>query len=68
VVQGVGPKFKPQYCKKKKKKKKAFKKNRQDQKRTSPCHITVKKERILKGTREKHQVKYKGKPVKITYF
>jgi tRNA A37 threonylcarbamoyladenosine dehydratase len=40
-------------------------------KRTSPRHIIVKalniqkKERILKALREKHQVTYKGKSVRI---
>jgi hypothetical protein len=46
--------------------------NRPDQNRTSPRHIIIKKtstenrERILKGVREKKQITYKGKPIKIT--
>ena len=46
--------------------------NRQDQKRNSPCHIIDKtlvaqnKDKILKATREKQQVTYKGKPIRIT--
>jgi hypothetical protein len=45
--------------------------NRFDQNRTSPQHIIVKtistdKEKILKAVREKKQIKYKGKPIKIT--
>jgi len=43
-----------------------------DQKRNSSCHIIVKtsnaqnKERILKVVREKGQVTYKGRPIRIT--
>jgi tRNA A37 threonylcarbamoyladenosine dehydratase len=46
--------------------------NRLDQNRTTPQHITIKTkstentERILKAVREKKQVTYKGKPIKIT--
>jgi hypothetical protein len=46
--------------------------NRLDQNRTSPWHFIVKttctenKERILKSGREKKQITYKGKPIKIT--
>jgi len=46
--------------------------NRVDQKRNSSRHITVKtpnaqnKERILKAVREKGQVTYKGRPIRIT--
>jgi hypothetical protein len=46
--------------------------NRHDQNRTTPWHIIVKtittenKERILKTVREKNQIIYKGKPIKIT--
>jgi hypothetical protein len=46
--------------------------NRLDQNRTSPGHIIIKtiniehRERILKAVREKKQVTYKGKPIKIT--
>jgi len=46
--------------------------NRPDQNRTTPRHIIIKttssetKERILKAAREKKQVTYKGKPIKIT--
>jgi hypothetical protein len=46
--------------------------NRLDQKRNSSHHIIIKtpnalnKERILKAVREKGQVKYKGKPIRIT--
>jgi hypothetical protein len=46
--------------------------NRLDQNRTSPWHIIIKttstetRERILKAVREKKQVTYKGKPIKIT--
>lgn len=42
-----------------------------DQKRNFPCHIVFKtlntenKEHILKSTREKDQVRYKGRPIKI---
>jgi hypothetical protein len=45
--------------------------NRLEQKRNSSCHIIVKrpnaqnKERILKGVREKGQVTYKGRPIRI---
>jgi hypothetical protein len=45
--------------------------NRQDPKRTSSCHILVKrlrvqnKERILNVSREKHQATYKDKPIRI---
>jgi hypothetical protein len=46
--------------------------NRLDQNITTPQHIITKttsketRERILKGVREKKQIKYKGKPIKIT--
>jgi hypothetical protein len=46
--------------------------NRPDQNRTTPQHIIIKitstenKEKILKAVREKKQVTYKGKPIKIT--
>jgi hypothetical protein len=46
--------------------------NRLDQNRTTPQHIIIKttstknKERILKAVREKKQITYKGKPIKIT--
>lgn len=46
--------------------------NKQDQKRKSSCHITIKtlnpqnKERILKAAREKGHVTYKGRPISIT--
>jgi hypothetical protein len=46
--------------------------NRLDQKRNSSCYIIVKtpnaqnKDRILKAVREKGQVKYKGRPIRIT--
>jgi hypothetical protein len=46
--------------------------NRLDQKRNSSRHIMIKtpdalnKERILKAVREKGQVKYTGKPIRIT--
>jgi hypothetical protein len=46
--------------------------NRLDQNRTTPQHIIVKttstekRERILKAVREKNQIIYKGKPIKIT--
>jgi tRNA A37 threonylcarbamoyladenosine dehydratase len=46
--------------------------NRHYQNRTSPWYIKVKtittknKERILKAVREKNQITYKGKPIKIT--
>jgi hypothetical protein len=42
-----------------------------DQRRNSSCHITIKtpnalnKERILKALREKGQVTYKGRPIRI---
>jgi hypothetical protein len=45
---------------------------RPDQNRTTPWHIIIKttstesKERILKAVREKNQITYKGKPIKIT--
>jgi hypothetical protein len=46
--------------------------NSLDQKRNSSCHIIIKtpnaqnKERILKAVREKGQVIYKGRPIRIT--
>jgi hypothetical protein len=46
--------------------------NRLGQKRNFSCHIIVKapkaqnKERILKAVREKGQVTYKGRPIRIT--
>jgi hypothetical protein len=45
--------------------------NRLDQNRTTPQHIIIKtstenRERILKAVREKKQIMYKGKPIKIT--
>jgi hypothetical protein len=46
--------------------------NRIDQNRTSPGHVIIKttstenRERILKAVREKKQITYKGKPIKIT--
>jgi hypothetical protein len=46
--------------------------NRLDQNRTCPWHIIIKitstenKERILKAVREKKQITYKGKPIKMT--
>jgi hypothetical protein len=46
--------------------------NRLNQKRNYPCHIIVKtsnalnKERILKAVRERGQVTYKGRPIRIT--
>ena len=46
--------------------------NRLDQKRNSSRHITIRttnalnKERILKAVREKGQVTYKGRPIRIT--
>jgi hypothetical protein len=46
--------------------------NRPDQNRTTPWHIIIKttstetRERILKAIREKKQITYKGKPIKIT--
>jgi hypothetical protein len=45
--------------------------NKLDQKRTTPRHIIIKttstenRERILKAVREKKQITYKGKPIKI---
>jgi hypothetical protein len=45
---------------------------RLDQNRASPQHITIKttstenRKRILKPVREKKQITYKGKPIKIT--
>jgi hypothetical protein len=46
--------------------------NRLDQKRNSSCHIIIKtpnaqnKERILKTLRERGQITYKGRPIRIT--
>ena len=46
--------------------------NRQDQKRNSSRHIIIRttsalnKDRILKTVREKGQVTYKGRPIRIT--
>jgi hypothetical protein len=46
--------------------------NRPDQNRTTPQHVITKtsstevRERILKAVREKKQITYKGKPIKIT--
>jgi hypothetical protein len=46
--------------------------NRLDQERNSSCHITIKtpsaqnKERLLKAVREKGQVTYKCRPIRIT--
>jgi hypothetical protein len=46
--------------------------NRLDQNRTSLWHVIIKttstenRERILKAVREKKQITYKGKPIKIT--
>jgi hypothetical protein len=46
--------------------------NRPDQNRTTPQHIIIKttntetRKRILKAVREKKQITYKGKPIKIT--
>jgi hypothetical protein len=46
--------------------------NTPDQNRTTPRHIIIKttstetRERILKAAREKKQITYKGKPIKIT--
>jgi zona occludens toxin (predicted ATPase) len=43
-----------------------------DQKRNSSCHIIIRtpnvqsKERILKAVREKGQITYKGRPIRIT--
>jgi hypothetical protein len=45
--------------------------NRLDQKRNSSCHIIIKtpnalsKERILKAVRERDQLTYKGRPIRI---
>jgi hypothetical protein len=45
--------------------------NRSDQNRTSPCHNIIRttsienRERILKALREKKQIIYKSKPIKI---
>jgi hypothetical protein len=45
--------------------------NKWDQKRKSSCHMSIKtlnaqsKERILKAAREKSQVTYKGRPIRI---
>jgi hypothetical protein len=45
--------------------------NRLEQKRNSSCHIIIKtpnalkKDRILKAVREKGQVAYKGRPIRI---
>jgi hypothetical protein len=48
--------------------------NRPDQNRNIPWHIIIKttrleretRERIVKAVREKKQITYKGKPIKIT--
>ena len=46
--------------------------NRLDQRKTSPHHIIIKtqniqvKERILRAAKEKGQVTYKGKPIRLT--
>jgi hypothetical protein len=46
--------------------------NKLDQNRATPAHIIIKttntenRERILKDVREKKQITYKGKPIKIT--
>jgi hypothetical protein len=44
--------------------------NHQDKKRNTPRHIktlsTQNKERILKAAKEKRQVTYKGKPIRMT--
>ena len=46
--------------------------NRLDKKRNSSCHIIIRtinrlnKDRILKAVREKCQVTYKGRPIRIT--
>jgi hypothetical protein len=46
--------------------------NRTDQNRSTAWHIIIKttntetQERILKAVREKKQIAYKGKPIKIT--
>jgi vacuolar-type H+-ATPase catalytic subunit A/Vma1 len=48
--------------------------NRLDQNKTTPRHIIIKtttiqnRERILKAVREKKQITYKGKPIKITAY
>jgi hypothetical protein len=48
--------------------------NRLDQNRTTSQHIIIKttstdnRERILKAVREKKQITYKGKPIKIRDF
>jgi hypothetical protein len=48
--------------------------NKPDQNRTTPWHILIKttrtetQERILKAVREKKQITYKGKSIKITDF
>jgi hypothetical protein len=48
--------------------------NRLDQNRTTPHHIIIKttstetRERILKDVRQKKQITYKGKPIKIKDF
>ena len=48
--------------------------NRLDQNRNTYCHIIIKtskvlnKERILKAVREKGQVTYKGRPIRITPY
>ena len=45
--------------------------HRQDQKRNSSCHIIIEtpnalnKERIIKAVRERSQVTYKGRPIRI---
>jgi hypothetical protein len=46
--------------------------DRLDQKRNSSCHIIIRtpnaqnKERIIKALKEKGQVAYKGRPIRIT--
>ena len=46
--------------------------NKLDPKRTTPTHIIIKmpkvkvKERILKGTRERQRVTYKGVPIRLS--
>jgi hypothetical protein len=48
--------------------------NHQDQKRNTPKHSIIKtlstknKERILKAAKEKIQVTYKGKPIRMTAY
>jgi hypothetical protein len=48
--------------------------NRTDQNRTTSQHIVIKttstenRERILKAIKEKKQITYKGKPIKITAY